>query len=413
MKLKRTKLKKMLLWGFGILISVLVLYPLLACLVYPPEYVFRALPWGEADVHDYQKFFERSLKAGKDIFYFDEDLQEVRVRSLFESNPQIDNLDAFLSTTGTQAILVIQDDQILFEKYFNELERGSIVTSFSVAKSFTSALIGLAIEDGFIHSVNDSITTYLPELEIRDPRFRDITIRDLLMMSSGIHYSEGIPLLHDDGTKTYLYPDLRQLALNHTHISESSGVHFLYNNYNPLLLGMILERAAVTPVAHYLEREIWQPLGMEYDGSWSLDSQASGFEKMESGINARAIDFAKFGRLFLHRGNWDGLQVLPTSWVTESTQADASAVPEDYYLNLESDPRLAIQYKYFWWVLPRSGGENDFSAVGNHGQFIYISPQADLIVVRHGERYGIEWFEWLKIFYQLASDINGGIVSQS
>lgn len=402
MKGKTINLKKLLLWILGVLIVVLILYLSLACLVYSPEYVFRALTWGKEGVDDYQKFDERKLEADDLPYYFAEDFQESRIRALFETDPQIDNLDDFLADTGTQAFLVIQGDRILYERYFNGWQRDSIVTSFSVSKSFTSALVGAAIEDGAIRSVNEPITTYLPELETRDLRFRDITIRDLLMMSSGIRYSEDIPLLNDDGTKTYIYPDMRLLALNHTHIKEPPGAHFLYNNYNPLLLGMILERATGVPVTQYLQQKIWTPLGMEFDGSWSLDSKASGFEKMESGINGRAIDFAKFGRLFLRKGDWDGFQVIPMNWVMESTQEDHSVDLNTYYQELKIHELMDGYYKYMWYGLPRGDGEDDFSAVGNLGQFIYISPQVDLIIVRNGERYGLHYDEWLHVFYEFA-----------
>ncbi|UCH58273.1 MAG: serine hydrolase, partial [Anaerolineales bacterium] len=239
---KPVRLKNIFFWVFIIVIAILVLYPLLACLVYPPEYVYRALTWGKESVYDYQKLPARPLRARDNPFYFPENLQAERVRAAFESDPQIDDLESFLVETGTQAFIVIQDDHILYEKYFNGTQRDSIVTSFSVAKSFTSALIGLAIADGYIHSVDDPITTYLPELAVRDHRFSEITIRDLLMMSSGIHYFEDIPSLSDDGTKTYLFTDLRRLALEYTHIKEQPGEYFQYNNYHPLLLGMILER---------------------------------------------------------------------------------------------------------------------------------------------------------------------------
>ena len=406
MKNRNKKLSKSVVWVLCIVVAILILYPLLACLVYSPEYITRALTWGKESVYDYQKLPERTLAAAKNPFYFGENLQEARVHAIFESDPQIDNLERFLMDTGTQAFIIIQDDRILYEKYFNGSQRDSIVTSFSVAKSFTSALIGAAITDGYIHNVNDSITDYLPELLARDSHFSEITIRDLLMMSSGIRYFEDIPLLNDDGTKTYLYPDLRELALTQSRIVEQPGEHFLYNNYHPLLLGMILERAIGISVTEYLEQQIWQPLGMEFDGSWSLDSEESGFEKMESGINARAIDFAKFGRLFLHKGNWNGMRVIPADWIIESTREDTSVDRGDYYAEFRIHEPLDGYYKYMWWGLPRTGAEYDFSAVGNLGQFIYISPQANLIIVRNGEKSVIENKEWLQIFYRFANKIN-------
>jgi CubicO group peptidase (beta-lactamase class C family) len=170
---------------------------------------------------------------------------------------------------------------------------------------------------------------------------------------------------------------------------------------------MILERATGMSVSAYLEAKIWQPLGMEFDASWSLDSKSAGFEKMESGINGRAIDFAKFGRLYLKNGNWDGTQVVPAEWVAESTRPDASLNNEAYYPNDFIFKSGRGYYGYLWWGLWREDSNYDFSALGNHGQIIYVSPQKNLIIVRNGESFG-EFGggqDWLNMFYQFASRI--------
>ncbi len=398
-------MKKVLLLGAGFIAITLILYLIAGSLVYPPEYIRRAILWGESDVYDYQKFPERKIEPGDDPFKFEINYEDESVQAFFEADPKIDDLDSFLAETKTQAFLVIHNDRIIYERYFNGVKRDSIVTSFSVAKSFTSALVGIAIHEGYIGSVEDPITLYLPELEERDVRFKNITIRDLLMMASGINYSDVVPLLHDDGAKTYYYPDLRDIALHGTHIAGHPGEHFLYNNYHPLLLGMILERSTGMTVAGYLEQKIWKPVGMEYAGSWSLDNPESGFEKMESGINARAVDFAKLGRLFLNQGVWNGSDVIPTAWITESTEEDKSIQRENYYPADEFFTKAEGYYKYMWWGLPRSGGVYDYSAAGKYGQFIYVSPEANLIIVRNGEKYGIEFADWLQVFYRFASSI--------
>ena len=147
---------------------------------------------------------------------------------------------------------------------------------------------------------------------------------------------------------------------------------------------MILERATDRPVATYLSQKIWQPLGMEADGSWSLDSKEDAFEKMESGLNARAINFAKFGRLYLNRGEWNGKQVVPASWVEESTRADTTTDPADFY-------------QYLWWVDVAHPERGRFLARGNYGQFIYVVPDKDLVIVRFGEDWGYNrWPELLR-----------------
>jgi len=396
------KIAKSFFSGLLAIIGITLLY---AYITYPAEYVNRVLRWGDADVYDYLKFPERILETSGSPFEFSLNLDEDRVRTQFELVSGMDDFDSFLAKNHTQAFIVIQDDAIIYEQYFNGARRDSIVTSFSTAKSFTSTLIGIAISEGYIHSMNDPITDYLPELVERDPAFANITIRDLMMMSSGIKYVE-FPFVNGDDAKTYYYPDLRWLTLNDTKIVGTPGEHFLYNNYHPHLLGMILERATGTTVAGYLQEKIWKPIGMEYPGSWSLDEH--GFEKMESGINARAIDFAKFGRLFLHNGNWNGVQVVPVEWVAEATQADASVDYENYYYDSFIFAHGQGYYKYMWWGIQRDEENYDFMALGNHGQFIYISPSKNLIILRFGETYGdIHGADsWVNMFYDFASQLD-------
>ena len=393
---------KYFLAGLLAIVSVVLLYIYIS---YPAEYVNRLLRWGDADVYDYQKFPERALEPSGPPFEFFPNPDEARIRTQFETAAGIDDFDAFLEDKRTQAFIVIQDDAILYEQYFNGAGRDSIVTSFSTAKSFTSTLIGIAISEGYIHSVDDPITDYLPELAERDPAFAEITIRDLLMMSSGIKYTE-FPFVNGDDAKTYYYPNLRQLALEDTRIVGLPGEQFHYNNYHPLLLGMILERATGTSVANYLQKNIWKPIGMEYPGSWSLDE--NGLEKMESGINGRAIDFAKFGRLFLQNGNWNGVQVIPAEWVAESTQADTSVDYANYYYDDFIFANGQGYYKYMWWGIQRDAQNYDFMALGNHGQFIYISPQKNLIILRFGESYGeIDGAQrWVDMFYEFATNFD-------
>ena len=250
----------------------------------------RAVLWGESDVHDYARFPARKVAAGPTAFRFRHPaggagvppLRTVRV--LEDGRPIERDLEQFLAASDTTAFLIVRGDTLLYEGYFNGYDHDATQTSMSIAKSVLWALVGIAVGEGRIGSVDDPITRYVPELLERDRRFERITLRHLLTMRSGIRYrEEGTPW--SDDTATYYAPDLRVLALERTEIVEEPGRRFHYNNYNPLLVGLALERATGMPVATYLERRLWQPLGMEADGSWSLDSRRSGFEKMESGLN--------------------------------------------------------------------------------------------------------------------------------
>jgi len=374
MRGRKPKWVRWLLSLVGALLLFLVVAVPLVYFTTDRSYLSRTLVWRDADVRDYEKFPARVIRTAPPPHAYAE------TPTAGEGDPRLQMvtvdgeeraLDPFLTETGTTAFLVIQNDQLVYERYFNGYDRNATQTSFSIAKSFVSALIGIAIAEGRIASFDAPITDYLPELLERDPRFARITIRHLLTMSSGLHYeADGLPWRSDD-TKTYYETDLRKLALEGVQVESEPGQAFEYNNYHPLLLGLILERTTGMPVADYLAAKLWQPLGMEADGSWSLDSDASGFEKMESGINGRAIDFARFASLYLHGGEWDGRQLVPRSWVEESTRADRTTDPE-------------TRYQYFWWI----GADGHYSARGNHGQLLFIAPEKDLIIVRFGTRYG-------------------------
>jgi CubicO group peptidase (beta-lactamase class C family) len=401
----RTRKKSFIIVGVIVIVSLLSTYGILYILT-PYSGFARSIIWGDSDIKDYERFPFRTIENAPPILQFSNlEFPDTNNANPFSSSILLDNIipnteggiedgkiyfDKFLASTGTTAFIVTMDDKIVYEKYFNGYQSDSIGTSFSIAKSITSALIGIAIDEGLIASIDDPITKYIPELKEKDSRFDDITIKNLLTMSSGLRYvEEGLPW--SDDTKTYYDTDLRSLALS-SKIEEAPGKRFHYNNYNPLLLGMILERATYKPVSQYLEDKIWKPLGMDAPASWSLDSDASGFEKMESGINARAIDFAKIGRLFLNNGNWNGNQIISEKWVNESTRPDTATDPVPFY-------------QYMWWVDPLSadGTHYNFYAVGNYGQFIYVIPEKNIVIVRHG--YKSEYDDWTDMFKQLGLKI--------
>ena len=386
-----------------VLAGVIVAWIGVAMLVYSPTYVYRTLFWLGSDAFDWQKFPSHPLTASARPYHFD-DGHDPGVEDVFEEITGEGDWDTFLEEMDTQAFIVIQGGTARYEKYFNGTQRDSIVTSFSVAKSFTSTLVGIAIDEGFIQSVDSPITTYLPELAERDPRFDDITIRDLLVMASGLEYDEFRPLLfNSDDILTSYYPDQREISLENTQIIDPPGDYFRYNKYHPQLLGMILERTTGMTVTEFLQTRIWDKVGMEFDGSWSTDSEASDFEKMETGVNARAIDFAKLGVLFLNSGQFQGEQVISRGWVEEATEPPDSTEVDGYYTDWWATLPGEAHYKYMWYTLAREDGGYDFAAEGDKGQFIYVSPQHDLVIVRNGTEYGMESAEWTNLFYDFAS----------
>jgi CubicO group peptidase (beta-lactamase class C family) len=352
--------------------------------------IARAMLWREADVGDQYRFPARTIPAGDEASPLPAGVEIVPPAP--PSDAEDDRaFDEFLRGTGTLGFVVLDDDLLVYERYFEGADRQTRQTSFSVAKSFVSTLIGIAIDEGLIGSVTDPVTEYLPELSERDPRFERITLRDLLTMSSGIRYEEqSLPLPWGDDVDTYYGTDLRDLGLSAVQIVHPPGQEWLYNNYNPLLLGLVLERATGTSVSDYMATKLWQPLGAEADATWSLDSEGSGFEKLESGLNATPVDYARFGELFLLAGEWNGQRIVSEDWVREATAADVTTDP-------------AGHYQYFWWIDTQR--PDRFYALGNFGQYIYVAPDAGAVIVRNGRDWGAENDTWLSVFREVADQL--------
>ena len=221
----------------------------------------------------------------------------------------------------------------------------------------------------------------------------DVGERDLCGgngVSGRVRRDTDLPWPWVDDTYTSYGVDLRDVALNRTRIERPPGEEWHYNNYNPLLLGLVLERATGMSVSKYMSSKLWRPLGAEADASWSLDSERSGFEKLESGVNAAPVDYARFGLLFLHGGEWNGARIVSEKWVRAATRSDTSTDPADHY-------------QYFWWINTERPGR--FYALGDYGQYVYVAPDADAVVVRLGRDWGIDNRTWLRIFRDLTDQL--------
>ncbi len=287
-------------------------------------------------------------------------------------------LAEILEGSDTTAFIVLHGDRLLYEGYSNGSDRTDVQTSFSVAKSFVATLVGIAVDEGFLDSLDDRVVDHVPELVEHDPRFREITIRHLITMSSGLSFDEGSSPW-DDPADTYHGTDLRTAVVTEPDVIEAPGAVFDYNDRDVILLGLVLERATGTSVSEYLESRLWQPMGAESDGSWSLDSDEHGFEKSFVGVNGRAIDFAKLGWIYLNEGRNGDRQIVSADFVDEATRLDTTTDP-------------APGYQYLWWI---DGADDSFFANGDHGQFIYVDPAAELVIVRHGSGPGdVAWIEF-------------------
>jgi CubicO group peptidase (beta-lactamase class C family) len=354
----------------------------------------RTLRWRDADMNDIHRFPLREIPRGSGTFAFSPSSQH-RYDTLFtpvtlrrDGTDVSLAFDAFLEERDTYAFLVIRRDTLIYEKYFRGRERRSIETTFSISKSLVSIGVGVALDSGWIGSVHDPVTRYLPELAARDPAFDAVTIEHLLSMTAGLRFNRGkVPW--SDEARSYYSADLRGVALSRD-LAHPVGSHFQYNPYNPIVLGLVLERASGRPLTQLLSEAVWSRIGADRSASWSLDGAANRFEKMESGFNATAIDLAKIGRLFLREGDWDGQRILDTAWVRASVEPDSSA----------GRPR----YGYLWWVQPSAGELNRYYAEGRFGQFIYVAPDRELIIVRTGASDG--GVNWMSLFERIVRRVD-------
>lgn len=337
------------------------------------RYVF----YNFADIKDHKKFQSRPLSAANSPFNF-----QVTNNGKFPKELNNIPFDKYLEDNKTVAFLIIKNDTIQYEKYFEGYDRESIVPSFSMAKSVTSILIGCAIDERLIKSVDEPIINYIPELSKNG--FNKVTIKHLLQMTSGIKFNESYVNPFGDAASFYYGLNLRK-EIEKMKLKTEPGKQFEYVSGNTQLLGLVLERSLKNKtITQYLQEKIWTPLEMEYDASWSIDRKSNGLEKTFCCLNARARDFAKIGRLYKNKGNWNGKQIVSQKWVEESTKLDTSEGSAKFY-------------QYQWW-LPTPN--EDFMAEGILGQFLYVNPKKDLIIVRLGKKEGKAY--WWTIFTSLA-----------
>ena len=330
-----------------------------------------------ADIKDHKKFQSRPLTAATSPFNF-----QITNKGKFPKELNNIPFDKYLEDNKTVAFLIIKNDNIQYGKYFKGYDKESIVPSFSMAKSVTSILIGCAIDEGLIKSVDEPITSYIPELKKNG--LDKVTIKHLLQMTSGIKFNESYVNPFGDAASFYYGLNLRK-EIGKMKLKTEPGKKFEYVSGNTQLLGLVLERSLKDKtITSYLQEKIWTPLEMEYDASWSIDRKKNGLEKTFCCLNARARDFAKIGRLYKNKGDWNGKQIVSQKWVEESTKLDTSEGSANFY-------------QYQWW-LPTPN--EDFMAEGILGQFIYVNPKKDLIIVRLGKNEGKA--DWWTIFTSLA-----------
>lgn len=357
-------------------------------------YLGRLVLWNVSDIYDHERFPYRivpasanpvSLKAAPDSV--GDILRDIVVHYNFRGDAMETPLQELLVESNTTSFLVLQGDKILYESYFKGTTRETLNRSFSVAKSLTATLVGIALDRGLIQSVNDPVLDYLPDLT--GSNIAAVTIRNLLMMNPGWRFSDG-PFPWTDDTILYYTPSVRNRLQNVLWGRFAPGEKFIYNNHSTYLLAMVLEQASGMTLSDFTGRYLWEPLGAEYDATFSMNSQADGLEQAPSGFNAAGVDFAKLGLLYLYAGQWNGKRILSGDFIQEATTP--AVVPEDYYTDWEIDQD--VFYKYQWWGHELPDGKVNFFASGAYGQVIYVCPAQEIVILRFGEERGRIDFGW-------------------
>lgn len=279
------------------------------------------------------------------------------------------DVDAFMASQRAAALVVVHDGNIRLEQYGLDFGSEGRWTSFSVAKSFTSTLVGAAIKDGYIRSIDDSVSEYIPDLE--GSAYDTVTIRQLLTMTSGVKWNEDYADPQSDValfTAHQAEPgvDVTVSYMRQLESEAEPGSKWVYKTGETNLIGVLASSAVNKPLAQYLSEKVWKPFGMEQDATWLLGS--TGHEISGCCMQAATRDYARFGLFIMGGGIADGEQVLPDGWITAATtkQADIG--------------RPGHGYGYQWWTMD----DGAYIAQGIFGQGIFIDPKRNLVIASNG-----------------------------
>lgn len=330
------------------------------------HYIVRALIYQLPNIDDYKIFENRKIPKG--------DTQKWRVADKYNSyNFSSDQLNYF-DSYKTVAYLVIRDTILLSETYWGGYDKDSYSNSFSASKSIVSMLIGCAIQDGFIKSIDQPVSDFIPEYKVGD-RSR-LTLRNLLTMSSNLSWDESYSSLFSITTQAYYGNDIKRIIFN-LHLQGEPGKYFDYKGSDPQLLALIIEAVTGMKLSEYASERIWKPIGAEHDALWSLDKK-DGTEKASCCFNSNARDFARIGQLMLNGGKWNGLQIIPEWYVKEATKPVSELIDKE--LNHKNQ-----RYGYQWWCMNYKNF-NIFYARGILGQYIFVIPELNAVIVRLGHK---------------------------
>ncbi len=343
----------------------------LAIIITGKSYIYKALRCtymkgrSGADIDNYLFFENRVIKAGTP--------QEWSISKSYNKKPIPEKYIPQIEKLKTIAFLVVKNDSIIHEQYWEGYGEKSISNSFSMGKSIVSMLIGVAIDEGKIKNEDQPVGDFLPEF--KKGKKATITIKHLLTMSSGIDFDEDYKNPLSYTAEAYFGTDLEGLTLKHEVVAEP-GKTWKYLSGNTELLALILKKATGKTLSEYASEKLWKPIGASKDALWSLDKK-EGNEKAYCCFNSNARDFARFGKLYLDSGKWNGNQIISSAYVLKSiTPADL----------MDDTGKRNSKYGYQFWLIPNYKGHDIFYMRGILGQYVLCIPDKNMIVVRLGHK---------------------------
>lgn len=343
----------------------------------------RGVFLGFPDSKDILRFPSSEITASGECFEFEKNssrsLSRLRVTDRSTGSPYYVTLDKLNTTRPVRSMVIIKNDTLLYEFYGQETEHETLSPSYSMAKSYTSALIGIAISEGHIKSVNDKVVDYIPEL-------KDVEMAEMLEIEHLLNMTSGFKLKLKTDMVLYYGNDVMK-ALKIIEFEHKPGTFQEYINIDVQLMGLILQRATSKKPSEYLEEKIWQPINACNDAIWTTDKR--GNDKTFCCMGATALDYAKFGRLYMNNGNWNGTQVVPESWVNQTLSRDTTN-------------GSGISYNYNWHIGEKAYG--DYMADGMYKQHIYVHPEKKVIIVllaNRDNKLAAERVRWRHVFRQI------------
>lgn len=341
-------------------------------------YSCKPFIYNAPDLTDFKIFPTRKIEASPSPFIFPKKEQAVKLPDeLLWTMSNVEgktydypSLDEFMKYSGTLTLIIARNDTIIYQNYFNGAQKDDIYTVFSVTKSFSSVLTAIAIQEGHIKSIHQPVSDFIPEF--KEKGRHKMTIEHLLQMTSGVNESDYGDLLR---LAYFYYANDHSKKIRKAKLRYEPGEKFQYSSMTTQILGMVLEKATGKQFDAYLKEKIWDPMGMEYHALASTDKK--GNVKCFGGLSMNAIDMLKLGTLFLHKGNWQGKQIIPEDWILRTQTRDTTNGRSNRYANC------------FWLdTYPLEDGflKTDYFAGGYRGQIVYVNPENNTVMVRTGTR---------------------------